>query len=129
MKLWNSSLNTESKKHREMRLAGLLPKKVHKLAPISKKMRSRVSEWRKTAQESCTVNGVLRCALCGYAITGEWHAHHYKERRGVPHSVDNDKYVCCLHPGCHLGIDHNSTDAFNFARDRIEQNLNLWRKL
>lgn len=98
------------------------------LRPISKKMRSRVKEWRKTAQESCTVNGVLRCALCGYAITGEWHAHHYKERRGVSHSVDNDKYVAALHPGCHLGIDHNSTEAFNFARDRIEQNLNLWRK-
>lgn len=128
MRSFNSTLRTESAKHREKRLAGLLPKKRSTLKPMSKKMKSRVSDWRKTAKEICTVNGVLRCALCGYAITGEWHAHHYRERRGVAHSIENDKYVCALHPGCHLGIDHNSADAYNFARDRIEQNLNLWRK-
>ena len=127
-KQFNSSLNNVSKKRLAEIQAGTYKPKRATLSPTSKKMRSRVKEWRKTAQESCTVNGVLRCALCGYAIIGEWHAHHYKERRGVSHSVGNDEYVVALHPGCHLGIDHNSNEAFNFARERIEQNLNLWRK-
>ena len=127
-KLFNSSLNNVSKKRLAEIQARTYKPKRSALKPMSKKMKSRVSDWRKTAKEICTVNGVLRCALCGYAITGEWHAHHYRERRGVAHSIENDKYVCALHPGCHLGIDHNSADAYNFARDRIEQNLNLWRK-
>jgi len=127
-KSFNSSLHNVSKKRLEQMRSGLLPKKRSALKPMSKKMKLRVSDWRKTAKEICTVNGVLRCALCGYAVTGEWHAHHYRERRGVAHSIENDKFVCCLHPGCHLSIDHNDADAYNFARDKIEQNLKLWRK-
>lgn len=127
-KLFNSSLNNVSKKRLAEIQARTYKPKRSALKPMSKKMKSRVSDWRKTAKEICTVNGVLRCALCGYAVTGEWHAHHYRERRGVAHSIENDKFVCCLHPGCHLSIDHNDADAYNFARDRIEQNLKLWRK-
>lgn len=128
MKLWNSNLNTESKKHREMRLAGLLPKKTYKIAHTSKKMKKRVINWRKTAKENCTVNGVLICPMCGSLITGQWVAHHYKERRGQSHSVENDKFVAALHPWCHNNIDHYSDD-FYIARNKIETILKKWGKL
>ena len=127
MRSFNSTLRTESAKHREKRLAGLLPKKRSALKPMSKKMKSRVSDWRKTAKEICTVDGILYCALCGRAIVGTYVAHHYKERRGQAHSVENDKYVVALHERCHNNINHYSDD-FYVARDKIEQNLNLWRK-
>lgn len=129
MKLFNSTLNTESKKHREMRLAGLLPKKVRKkIRPMSDKMRKRVLAWRKTAKETCTVNGILICPVCCCAITGNWVAHHYKERRGESHSIENDKYVVALHPWCHNNIDHYSEDFYD-TRNKIELELKRWRKL
>lgn len=128
MKLCNSTLNTESKKHREMRLAGLLPKKTYKIAKFSKKMKKRVSDWRKTAKENCTVNGVLMCPICNAVISDQWVAHHYKERRGQSHSVENDKYVAALHPWCHNNIDHYS-EEFYIAKNKIETALKKWGKL
>lgn len=126
MRSFNSTLRRESEKHREMRLAGLLHKKRSTLKPMSQKMKSRVSEWRKTAKEICTVDGILYCALCGRAIVGTYVAHHYKERRGQAHSTENDKYVVALHERCHNNINHYSDD-FYVARDKIEQNLEKWR--
>lgn len=129
MRSWNSTLRTESKKHKEMRLAGLLPKKIRKqIRPMSKTMRERVVNWRKTAKETCTVNGVLRCALCGQPITGNYVAHHYVERRGQAHSIENDKYVVALHEICHNNIDHYSDD-FYYSKTKIELNLKFWGKL
>ena len=61
MKLWNSQLNTESKKHREMRLAGLLLKKTYKLKPISKKAKKRIQDYRK----ACFERWGYRCFICG----------------------------------------------------------------
>lgn len=124
---WNSTLRTESVKHREMRLAGLLPKKTAKpIRKISNTMSKRIRDWRKTAREKCTFNGQLYCALCGLAITdGIWDAHHYKERRGQAHSRENDKYVVALHRTCHNNIDHYSED-YDLAREKIEKTLENW---
>lgn len=123
MRSWNCTLRTESKKHREMRLAGLLPKKTAKpIRKISNTMSRRIRDWRKTAKDVCTINGQLYCAFCGLAIDGQWDAHHYKERRGQAHSVENDKYVAALHRHCHAGIDHYSQDYYK-AREKIEENL------
>jgi len=129
MRSWNSTLRTESAKHREMRLAGLLPKKARKpIRKISKTMNKRITDWRKNARDVCTVDGQLYCALCGMPITdGIWDAHHYKQRRGQSHSAENDKYVAALHRMCHLGIDHYSDD-YEKARKIIEKNLENWEK-
>ena len=126
-KSFNSSLHNVSKKRLEQMRSGLLPKKRSALKPMSKKMKLRVSDWRKTAKEICTVNGILYCALCGKPIVENYVAHHYKERRGQAHSTENDKYVAALHEQCHNNINHYSDD-FYVARDKIEQNLKLWRK-
>ena len=125
---WNSTLRTESVKHREMRLAGLLPKKTHKpIRKISNTMSKRIRDWRKTAQETCTINGQLYCALCGMPIIdGLWDSHHYRERRGQAHSIDNDKYVAALHRYCHNSIDHYSED-YEKAREKIEKTLEIWK--
>lgn len=125
-KSFNSSLHNVSKKRLEQMRSGLLPKKRPALKPMSKKMKSRVSDWRKTAKEICTVNGILYCALCSKPIVGNYVAHHYKERRGQAHSTENDKYVAALHEQCHNNINHYSDD-FYVARDKIEQNLEKWR--
>ena len=126
-KQFNSSLHNVSKKRLEQMRSGLLPKKRFALKPMSKTMQSRVSAWRKTAKDICTVDGVLYCALCGRAISGNYVAHHYKERRGQAHSTGNDKYVAALHEQCHNNINHYSDD-FYVARDKIEQNLEKWSK-
>ena len=129
MRSWNSTLRSESEKHREMRLAGLLPKKTRKpIRKISKTMNKRITEWRKLAKTACTVNGQLRCALCGMPIIDcIWDAHHYKERRGQSHSTENDKYVAALHRACHNRINHYSED-YEKARKIIEKNLENWEK-
>ncbi|MBQ3944378.1 MAG: hypothetical protein II670_02055 [Alphaproteobacteria bacterium] len=130
MKSWNSTLRTESVKHREMRLAGLLPKKkVKPIRTMSKTMRTRVSEWRKNAKDICTIDGQLWCPLCGKMIVdGKYDAHHYMQRRGQAHSIDNDKYVVALHPYCHRNINHNDLTDFYCARDKILATLKLWGK-
>ena len=127
MRSWNSTLRSESQKHREMRLAGLLPKKTPKpMRKISANMQKRISDWRQTAKEICTrADGHLYCPLCGNLILDGYEAHHWKERRGQAHSVANDKYVVALHPHCHQSIDHNSND-FYLARDKIRDKLCLW---
>lgn len=123
MRSWNSTLRTESQKHRELRLSGKLQKTRKPMRKISKSMRQRVADWRKTARDECTVNGQLFCALCVHIINDEqWDAHHYKQRRGQAHSIENDKYVVALHRTCHARINHYSED-FILARDRIELNL------
>lgn len=128
MRSWNSTLRRESPKHREMRLAGLLPKKKTKpIRTMSKTMKSRVADWRKTAADVCTHDGHLWCALCGRMIVdGRFDAHHWKERRGQAHSTDNDKFVVALHPFCHRNINHNDTNDFCLARDKIRAKLISW---
>jgi len=119
VRLWNSTLKADVSK-------GL--KRKTPLRQMSKKMKSRTFNWRKTAKEICTVDGVLYCPLCCKPITGNYVAHHYKERRGQAHNIDNDKYVVALHPWCHNNIDHYSDD-FYIARTKIETILKKWRKL
>lgn len=119
IRLWNSTLKADVSK-------GL--KRKTPLRQMSKKMKSRTSNWRKTAKEICTVDGILYCPLCCKPITDNYVAHHYKERRGQAHNIDNDKYVVALHPWCHNNIDHYSDD-FYIARTKIETILKKWRKL
>lgn len=131
MRSWNSTLRRESPKHREMRLAGLLPKKKPKpIRAQSKTMKQRVLDWRKRAADICTdQHGNLRCAMCGGLIFGGvFHAHHWKERRGQAHSKDNDRFVVALHPACHMGINHNDNNDFCLARDKIRAKLISWGK-
>lgn len=125
-KSFNSSLHNISKKRLAEIQARTYKPKRSTLKPMSKKMKSRVSNWRKTAKEICTMNGILYCALCGKPIVENYVAHHYKERRGQAHSTENDKYVVALHEQCHNNINHYSDD-FYVARDKIEQNLEKWR--
>lgn len=127
-KIFGSSLHNVSKKRLEEIKSGLFRKKTTKLKPMSAKMRQRVKDWRQTAQDVCTVDGVMYCALCGRAITGDWVAHHYMQRRGQAHTIDNDKYVAALHPRCHESIDHNNPEAYNLAKDKIEKMLKIWSK-
>ena len=102
MKLWNCYLNTESKKHREMRLKGLLPKKVHKLAPVSKKS---ASLWAKARKECLAIYG-HKCFICG--ATGELHCHHWRftraQRPDLKYDQDN---LCILCSRCH---NHTGAD-------------------
>lgn len=127
-KSFNSSLHNVSKKRLEQMRSGLLPKKKSTLRRMSKSMKQRVKDWRKTARDACTVNGQLYCALCGYPINDEqWDAHHYKQRRGQAHSVANDKYVAALHRHCHTGINHYSSE-FDEAREIIENVLKVFKK-
>jgi 5-methylcytosine-specific restriction endonuclease McrA len=101
MKLWNSTLNTESKKHREMRLAGLLPKKTYKIARTSKKS---ASLWAK-ARKECLESYGHRCFLCG--ATGVIHVHHIILRSLAPElKYDQDNLVClCEKCHSHHGYD------------------------
>ena len=102
MKLWNSTLNTESKKHREMRLAGLLPKKTYKIAKASKKP---ASQWAKARRE-CLKLYDNKCFLCG--ATGELHCHHWRytrtQRPDLKYDQDN---LCILCSRCH---NHTGAD-------------------
>lgn len=123
-KQYNSTLHNISKKRlAEMQSGTYTPKRPKPIRKVSKTMSKRIRDWRKTAQETCTVNGQLYCALCGMPIIdGMWDAHHYKERRGQAHSIDNDKYVAALHRYCHNSIDHYSED-YEKAREKIEKNI------
>lgn len=102
MKLWNCSLNTESKKHREMRLKGLLPKKTYKLATQSKKS---ASLWAKARRECLKTYG-NKCFLCGR--TGTIHIHHWmwcrSQRPDLKYDQDN------LIPLCELCHNHSGPD-------------------
>ena len=103
MKLWNSSLNTESKKHREMRLAGLLPKKTYKIAKTSKKS---AGLWAKARRECIKTYG-NKCFLCGR--TGTIHIHHWmycrSQRPDLKYDQDN------LIPLCELCHNHCGNDS------------------
>lgn len=128
MRSWNSTLRAESPQHREKRLAGLLPKKKAIIRRMSKSMKQRVANWRQTARDKCTVNGQLYCALCGFTINDEqWDAHHYKQRRGAAHTIENDKYVAALHRYCHRGINHYSNE-FDEAKEIIEKMLKVFKE-
>ena len=128
-KQFGSSLHNISKKRQaEMASGAWKPTPRKPLRQMSKKMKSRTTNWRKTAKEICTVDGILYCPLCCKPITDNYVAHHYKERRGQAHNIDNDKYVVALHPWCHNNIDHYSDD-FYIARTKIETILKKWRKL
>ena len=104
MKLWNSTLSTESKKHREMRLKGLLPKKVHKLAPVSKKS---ASLWAKARKECLAIYG-HRCFICGRSDL-PIAIHHWQycrsQRPDLKYDQDN------LIPLCSLCHSHHGVDA------------------
>lgn len=102
MKLWNCSLNTESKKHREMRLKGLLPKKTYKLATQSKKS---ASLWAKTRRECIKAYGG-KCFLCGG--TGIMHVHHWQYTRTQRPDLKYDQNnLCLLCSKCH---NHTGAD-------------------
>ena len=100
MKLWNSNLNTESKKHREMRLKGLLPKKVYKIAKTSKKS---AGLWAKARRECLATYG-HRCFICGRSDL-PIHIHHWKftrtQRPDLKYDQDN------LIPLCELCHNHS----------------------
>ena len=107
MKLWNSSLNTESKKHREMRLAGLLPKKTYKLAPISKKAKKRIQDYRK----ACFERWGYRCFLCGRIDeTGKTLDCHHVFGRINGDDPENIVPLCNRYSGC-KAHNHNAHDA------------------
>lgn len=129
-KCFNSSLHNISKKRlAEIRAGTYTPKRQKPIRTISKTMRTRITDWRKTAKDICTIDGQLWCPLCGKMIVdGKYDAHHYMQRRGQAHSIDNDKYVVALHPYCHRNINHNNLDDFYCARDKIIATLKLWGK-
>ena len=102
MKLWNSNLNTESKKHREMRLKGLLPKKVHKLAPVSKKS---ASLWAKARKECLAIYG-HKCFICGRSDL-PLHVHHIILRSLAPELKYDQDNLVCLCEKCHSHQGYN----------------------
>ena len=107
MKLWNSQLNTESKKHREMRLAGLLPKKTYKLKPISKKAKKRIQDYRKAAFERWG----HRCFLCERIDeTGKPLDIHHLFGRANGDDPENMIPLCNRYSGCRAH-NHNAHDA------------------
>lgn len=103
MKLFNSTLNTESKKHREMRLAGLLPKKLYKLAKSSKKA---TSEWNK-ARKECLERYGHKCVLCG--SENDLQVHHIILRTLEQKLKYEQNNLCVLCSKCHnhSGYDKN----------------------
>lgn len=107
MKLWNSTLNTESKKHREMRLKGLLPKKVYKIAKISKKTRKRIYDYRK----ACFERWGYRCFLCERIDeTGKTLDCHHVFGRINGDDPENIVPLCNRYSGC-KAHNHNAHDA------------------
>lgn len=114
MKLWNSTLNTESKKHREMRLAGLLPKKTYKIAKVSKKS---ASLWAK-ARKECLIAYGNKCFLCG--ATGELHVHHWMYTRTQRPDLKYDQSnLVPLCPRCH---NHTGADQRFYELKNMIQN-------
>ena len=103
MKLWNSSLNTESKKHREMRLAGLLPKKTYKIAKTSKKS---ASLWAKARKECLDTYG-HKCFICGRSDL-PIHIHHWQWTRTQRPDLKYDQSN--LIPLCSLCHSHTGAD-------------------
>ena len=108
MKLFNSTLHTESKKHREMRLAGLLPKKVYKLAKASKKASS---DWNK-ARKGCLELYGNKCFICGRSDL-PIHIHHWQytrtQRPDLKYDINNLIPLCALHHN-HNGADKRFYD-------------------
>lgn len=96
MKLWNCSLNTESKKHREMRLAGLLPKKTHKLARMSSKTKKRITDYRK----ACFAYWGEKCILCGRDSTQTRLVCHHMDGRINGDNVERLVPLCDKFCGC-----------------------------
>lgn len=121
MKLWNNSLNTESKKHREMRLAGLLPKKTYKLAPISKKTKKRINDYRK---ESFAFWGE-KCLLCGRDSKQTRLDIHHIDGRTNGDNVERCVPLCNRFFGCrahnHNGMGDPKVKILN---QKIEQRIN-----
>lgn len=104
MKLWNSNLNTESKKHREMRLAGLLPKKArYILSPVSKKT---AMLWQKARKECLDTYG-HRCFICGRSDL-PIHIHHWQFTRTQRPDLKYDQNN--LIPLCQLCHNHIGAD-------------------
>lgn len=95
MRSYNSTLRTESAKHREMRLAGLLPKKTYTLSKTSKKS---ASLWGK-ARKECLDRYNHKCFLCG--ATGVLHIHHIILRSLAPKLKYEQDNLCCLCSKCH----------------------------
>ena len=104
MKSFNSTLRAESPAHRAKRLAGLLPKKAHKLAPVSKKS---ASLWAKARRE-CLERYGHRCFICGRSDL-PISIHHWQycrsQRPDLKYDQDN------LIPVCPLHHDHHGPDA------------------
>ena len=103
MRSFNSTLRTESAKHREKRLAGLLPKKTYKLATQSKKS---ASLWAKARRECLKTYG-NKCFLCGRTDL-PIHIHHWfatrTQRPDLKYEQSN------LIPLCSLCHSHNGAD-------------------
>ena len=102
MRSWNCTLRTESKKHREMRLAGLLPKKTYKIAKVSKKS---ASQWAK-ARKECLNRYKSCCFLCKRADL-PLHVHHIILRSLAPELKYEQDNLVCLCEKCH---SHNGYD-------------------
>ena len=114
MRSFNSTLRTESVKHREKRLAGLLPKKTYKLATQSKKS---ASLWAKARRECLKLYG-KKCFLCGR--TGAIHIHHWmwcrSQRPDLKYDQDN------LIPLCELCHNHSGPDKRFYELKTLIQN-------
>ena len=114
MRSFNSTLRTESVKHREKRLAGLLPKKTYKLATQSKKS---ASLWAKARRECLKLYGE-KCFLCG--ATGELHCHHWQYTRTQrPDLKYNQENLCILCSKCH---NHSGSDKRFYELKTLIQN-------
>ena len=118
MKLWNSTLSTESKKHREMRLAGLLPKKTYKIARVSKKAKKRIQDYRK----ACFERWGHVCFLCGKIDeTGKTLDCHHIFGRVNGDDPENIVPLCNRYSGC-KAHNHNAHDARFYELQTLIQN-------
>ena len=121
MRSFNSTLRTESAKHREMRLKGLLPKKTYKLAAQSKKS---ASLWAKARRE-CLKRYENKCFLCG--ATGELHCHHWMWTRTQRPDLKYDQNnLCILCSRCHnhSGADKRFYELQTLIKNKIERKDN-----